>query len=162
MEQDQRDERDKVIRDLSHTIRNLTASVLEPLNEYSKYDEENRIAVQSAIRGIGFIRETVNALNLSFRGEPEDFIKDAKGAYVCSMLDIVLNSLRSAVECMLDGNNFADFCHNYFPAREKFDNAKNEWGSVLDSYSLLTANEFLKSNMLDFKIEGETALKEMR
>lgn len=157
-------EREEVVRNLVHTLKNLTASVIEPLRECLKDEAKKNIGLKNAFRGMDLVRESTNALSLSFRGEPEDFKYDAKishGVPSYTMLNIILNGLASAVDCMLDGRNFSEFFHNYFPSRDKFITAKDTWSSV-DKESVASLRGFFNELMFKFSIEDIDELRSMQ
>lgn len=156
------EERNKVIQDMSHSIKNLVASVVEPLNDLAVKYTDDRVVIQKALRGAELIRGTVNALNLSFKGSPEDFVADAKGAatsdHAVSLEYLLIVSLESAVSNMFDGKYFADFCHAYFPSRKDFFEAKKVWDQVQKSVKKDELIDFLSEFMFDLNIEDEIGL----
>lgn len=157
------EERNKVIQDMSHSIKNLVASVVEPLNELSEKYTDDRVVIQKALRGAELIRGTVNALNLSFKGCPDDFVQDARAAatsdHAVSMEHLLLLSLESAVNNMFDGKYFADFCHAYFPTREAFYEAKKAFEAAQKTDDMAVFSEFLKKYLLDFEISDAVGVR---
>jgi len=71
------EERNKIIADLSHYVKNMISSVIDPLENLKSETEIKPIIIQNALRGANLIREIVNAMNLSFKGSIDDFYYDA-------------------------------------------------------------------------------------
>jgi len=118
------DERDKVIADLSHSIKNLISTIIDPLENLKKEKniEPNLITIQNALRGANLVREIVNAMNLSYKGSLDDFDFDAAhntGRGSMSLEDIMMESLKCSVRNMFDVKYFSDFVTN-ISRRAKF------------------------------------------
>ena len=127
------DERNKVIADLSHSIKNLVKTVIDPLENLKQETLVKPQVIENALKGANLIREIVNAMNLSFRGSIDDFYYDAKhntGKEGLSFQTIILESLRYSAGNMFDGKYFGKFQKKYFPTKDIFLTAKSEWANV--------------------------------
>ncbi len=161
------EERNKVIQDLSHSIKNLVASVVDPLNELSERFTEERVTIQKALRGATLIRETVNAMNLSFRGRLEDFAMDADEAVQhpeksVSLEHLIEVSLQCSVNNMFDGKYFADFVHQYFSTKAIYDEAQAAWAAVHTEAGTKSMVAFLEKYMFEISLEYPPDIKEFR
>lgn len=123
------EERKKVIADMSHHIKNLVRSVIDPLELLKEDDQEHLAIIDNALRGAELIREIVNAMNLSFSGSTEGVIYDFNTPSHDSIKiqDILISGLRNAVSNMFDGKYFKQFGHGYFPDKSRFIEAKQQW-----------------------------------
>jgi hypothetical protein len=74
------EERDKIISSLSHSIKNIIASVIDPLKNLQKEEKYRPKIIKDAIRGTQLIREMVTAINYSYKGSIEDFYSDVENA----------------------------------------------------------------------------------
>jgi len=137
IEQAKVEERNKIIADLSHSIKNLISTVIDPLeNLKPQVMPEQQRAIENALRGTNLVREIVNAMNLSSKGAIEDFYYDAehnvgKGGF--SLQSIVFESLKYSISNMFDGKYFSNFMRKYFPTKEMFVNAKASWDNISQS-----------------------------
>lgn len=148
-----KDERNQVIRDLAHSVKNLVATVVGPLDQLSKELPERRVILEKALRGARLIREVVNAVNLSSSGSLRDFANDAESAVSgegTSISEIIMLAIESSVENMFDGKYFPEFVRKYFPsniyneAYSKWQEAKNSGGANI--------NEFLNQYMFTLSV----------
>lgn len=122
--------RNQVIKDLSHSVKNLVASVVAPLDELVTEIPEKRVVLEKALRGARLIREVINAVNLSSRGSLVDFAKDAEDGETrggISLAEIVRMSLETACDNMFDTKFFVAFSRNFFPDAQTYDAALKEW-----------------------------------
>ncbi len=151
------DEREKVIADLSHHIKNLVMSVIDPLELLREDDHEHQAIIENALCGVNLIREIVNAMNLSFSGSNEDVIYDFNNPSHDSMQlqDILVEGLRNAVRNMFDGKYFSEFRHGYFQDRDTFIEAKQQWQNLdrsnIDALKALLEQYFFT---LDLKLQN--------
>ena len=147
------EERKKIIADMSHHIKNMVRSVIDPLELLREDDQEHQVMIGDALRGAKLIREIVNAMNLSFSGSTEGVIYDFNNPSHGSMQlrDILISGLRNAVSNMFDGKYFAQFGHEYFHSEDRFVEAKHQWQKLditnLDALQALLAQFFFKLNL---------------
>ena len=127
------DERNKVIADLSHSIKNLISTIIDPLENMKKDEGFRPEIIHNALRGANLVREIVNAMNLSFKGTLDDFYYDAAHNAEKDSIDLealVIESLKYSVGNMFDDKYFSNFVQKYFPTREVFNKTKAEWASI--------------------------------
>nr|MBP7553191.1 hypothetical protein [Spirochaetota bacterium] len=148
-------ERDKVIADLSHSIKNLIATVKDPLENLRSEAKEYTKTIDNAINGTNLIRGIVNAMNLSYVGSIEDFYEDAKSEddNKIAVKDIMINAIISAVPNMFDKKYFNDFQKRYFPTREIFIEATTEWQKVSQKKEPKEIVDYLNKYMFDIKLD---------
>lgn len=149
------EERDKVIADLSHSIKNLIATVKDPLENLRAEAKEYTKTIDDAINGTNLIRGIVNAMNLSYVGSIEDFYEDAKSEdeNKIDLKDIIINAVISAVPNMFDKKYFNDFQKRYFPTREIFIEATSEWQKVSQKKETKEIIDYLNKYMFDIKLD---------
>jgi hypothetical protein len=140
-------ERDRVIAELSHHIKNIVSStVIDPLENLRVANEYKQYIVEDALKGAGIIRQIVNAMNLSFKGSLEDFEHDAvnnSGRNSMDLQNIVIESFRYSIANIFEGKFFGNFTHEYFPTIEKYNEAKDAWKEIRNSYSIDEISGFL-------------------
>ena len=136
------EERKKIIADLSHSIKNLISTVIDPLENLRQEPSIKPQVIENALKGANLIREIVNAMNLSFKGSIDDFRYDAKHNTDTESQDlksILIEALKHSVGNMFDGKYFGTFMREYFPEKSLYLNAKEEWSTLSQSNDL---NEF--------------------
>ena len=156
IEQAKLDERNKIIADLSHSIKNLLSTVIDPLEnlKQSAAVTEKRI-IENALRGTNLVREIVNGMNLSSKGSIYDFYHDAQhneGQNARNIKTILLEALRSSVANMFDGKYFSNFMRKYFPSREYYLEAKLRWEQESSETDAETVIAFLQDYFFDSDI----------
>ncbi|MDM8548711.1 hypothetical protein QUF72_01485 [Desulfobacterales bacterium HSG2] len=143
---------DKAIADMSHSIRNLLRTIIDPLENLKQEKVFKPVVVENALRGANLIQEIVNAMNLSSRGSFEDFRYDAHNhadKEKTNLHSILLESLIYSVGNMFDGKHFSKFVKRYFPSKSLFKEAKSEWTQVSQSVSLQEIVPFLEKYCFD-------------
>jgi len=149
------DERNKIIADLSHSIKNLISTVIDPLESMKKEHAEENQVIENALKGANLIREIVNAMNLSFKGSIDDFYYDAKhntGKDALFMGDIVTQSLIYSIGHMFDAKYFANFLHKYFPERSIFQEAKAVWQEKSQVKNIEELLPFIRQYFFDMQL----------
>lgn len=150
------DERNKIIADLSHSIKNLISTVIDPLETLKQEKEENIPVIQNAIKGANLIREIVNAMNLSFNGSIDDFYYDAghnTGKDAISLQYIIVQSLKYSIGHMFDAKYFENFLRKYFPGREIFKEAKDEWTQKSQTNNIEELLPFIQKYFFDINLD---------
>ncbi len=66
------DERNRILSNLSHSIKNLLKAVIDPLINLREDVPEKGVVIDNAIKGANLIREIVNAINYSYTTSLED------------------------------------------------------------------------------------------
>ncbi len=148
------DERNKVIADLSHSIKNLIKTVIDPLENLKQESVVKPQVIENALKGANLIREIVNAMNLSFRGSVEDFYYDAEHNTGKDSLDfqsVIVESLKYSAGNMFDGKYFGKYQKKYFPTKDSYLAAKSEWADVSQS-NASAMNTFLKKHFFETDI----------
>ena len=154
------DTRKKVLFEMSHTIKNLMASVSEPLDMLKdQLEGTQRRTVENALAGAGLIRDLAVGVHMSMRGEPGTWRKDVlEPGFGAATLDkIILDAVRHAVSNMFDGKYFAQFVKNYFGKDlNTFMQAQNEWKATVSAEDTFAC---INKYFFDFKIDcGESSL----
>lgn len=151
------DERNKVIADLSHSIKNLISTIIDPLENMQKEKFVQPATIQNALRGANLVREIVNAMNLSFKGSLDDFYFDAAhntGRDSMNLEAIMMGSLKYSVGNMFDGKYFSNFVHKYFPTREIFSEAKTSWANISQTSNKQELMSFLEKYFFHIEISS--------
>ncbi|KAA3604110.1 MAG: tetratricopeptide repeat protein [Calditrichaeota bacterium] len=155
-------ERDRIMSNLSHSIKNLIASVIDPLENMKRKQTYNPFAIENALKGTNLIREVVNAMNLSHHNSFEDFLYDAKNIDDEGMNfeQVILDALKYSVGNMFDGKYFSNFVENYFPTEEIFIEAKELWVNISQTEDLQKLIGFLQKYFFRLNLNLDEA-KEM-
>lgn len=153
------DERNKVIADLSHSIKNLISTIIDPLENLKKEKniEPNLITIQNALRGANLVREIVNAMNLSYKGSLSDFYFDAThntGKDNIDLETLVIEALKYSVGNMFDGKYFSNFVQKYFPTRDIFNEAKTSWEYISQTSNKQDLMSFLEKYFFHIEISS--------
>jgi len=145
------EERNKIIQDLSHSIKNLIKPVIDPLENLKKEIYVNPQLIEKALRGANIVRGIVNAIDSSFKGTIDDFYYDAKhnnGKESLSLQFILTESMKYSVANMFDGKYFGKFQLKYFPTKDYYLSAKSEWEKISQS-NLSDISPFLQKYFFD-------------
>ncbi len=154
------EERNKVIADLSHSIKNLIATVIDPLENLKNETVVKSYIIQRALRGTNLIYEIVSAMNLSFKGSMDDFVYDAQHNAAKDSVNLesmLIESFRQSVGNMFDSKYFGNFMRKYFPKKEQYHEAKAGWTSISQSKDLKSLEQFLKSYFFETDFSFENA-----
>lgn len=149
-------ERNKIIADLSHSIKNLISTVIDPLENLKQEKVVKPAVIRNALRGANLVREIVNAMNLSFKGSIEDFYYDARNNTDKGNIDLesILNgSLIYSIGNMFDGKYFSDFVRKYFPTKSVFEEAKSQWTQISQSNDVQKIMEFLQNYFFEIDLD---------
>jgi tetratricopeptide (TPR) repeat protein len=152
--QEKIEERNKVIANLSHSIKNLISSVIDPLESLKREQNYEQQTVINALRGTNLVREMVQAMNLSYVGSIDDFYYDAhhnQDEDALGFEDIILQSIRYSIPHMFDGKYFNKFTRAYFQDKQQFVSAKSEWENIDESNRSEMILPFLEKHF--FKID---------
>ncbi|MDD2423887.1 MAG: hypothetical protein PHG34_06730 [Candidatus Cloacimonetes bacterium] len=128
-------ERNRILSNLSHSIKNILRSVIDPLiNLRGEFPQKSNV-IDNAIKGAHLIREIVNSINLSYETNIEDISWDIShpDAESISLQEMLLNSLKYSVGNMFDFRYFPQYAENYYPRsipKDDFDSIKAEWNAV--------------------------------
>jgi len=152
------DEKNKIIADLSHSIKNLISTVIDPLEAMKKEHSDSSPVIENALKGANLIREIVNAMSFSFKGSIDDFYYDVKhntGKEALTLQDIIVQSLTYSIGHMFDGKYFGTFLRKYFPEKSLHKKAKTAWSEKsqdinLEEIQLIIKQYFLSDIKMDF------------
>lgn len=153
------EERRKVLFEMSHSIKNLVASISEPLEILQKQlaDSPQGRTIGNALAGTGLIRDLAMGVHMSLRGEVGAWRKDVlKPDFGAITLDtILLKALKHAISNMFDGKYFGRFARNYF-ARDlqTFMQAEAEWNSADTAQQAFAC---INRYFLDFTLDSHGA-----
>ncbi|OQY60304.1 MAG: hypothetical protein B6245_02155 [Desulfobacteraceae bacterium 4572_88] len=145
---------DKAMADMSHSIRNLLRTIIDPLENLKQETLVKPQVIENALKGANLIREIVNAMNLSFKGSIDDFYYDAvhnTGKDGIDFRTVIFQSLRYSVGNMFDGKYFGKFQKKYFPTKDVYLVAKSEWANVSQAADSEMFS-FLKKHFFDIDI----------
>ena len=167
-------ERNKIMANISHTVKNMLSSVIDPLEKIKETGEAKPVVVDNAIRGANLIRSLVNAMNLSFKGSIEDFIYDVQNNTYensSSVDEMFIDSLKQAISTTFDGKYFKKFVDNYYPTKAIFLEAKQKWSDIsqfndiekilsfMDKYLMKTTLDISKAKEFVIGDDKGSALK---
>jgi len=154
------EERNRVMANLSHTIKNMLGTIINPLQNMKSAGEMKPVTIDNAIRGAELIRGLVNSMNLSFKGSIDDFIYDVQNCSYdnsSSIYEMFIKSIKYAISSMFDGKYFNKFMRNYFPTKPLFLEAQQKWNNISQINDLEVINSFLNKYLLKTTIEIEKA-----
>jgi hypothetical protein len=149
------EERDKIIASLSHSIKNIIASVIDPLTNLQKEEKYRPKIIKDAIRGTQLIREMVTAINYSYKGSIEDFYSDAVNNIdndSITITQMISEALKISIENMFDSKYHSKFLRNYFPNRRQFETAKSKWEAIEEKFNENQLRAFAKRHMFNMSI----------
>jgi signal transduction histidine kinase len=155
-EQKIHEERKKIMANLSHSIKNLLGTIIDPLENMKQEKEVKPIIIDNAIKGANLIRNIVNAMNLSLKGSAEDYYYDSKentGSEALSLKEILLQSLTQSISNLFDAKHFGIFMRNYFADREVYMKAKKDFDSLSLQLNLSKLNDYINTYFLDLNID---------
>ncbi|MDM8548710.1 ATP-binding protein [Desulfobacterales bacterium HSG2] len=149
----------KIIADLSHSIKNLISTIIDPLKNLKKEKEVKPAVIDDALKGANLIREIVNAMNLSFRGSVEDFYHDARNGDKdrTDLQSAIVESLIYSVGNMFDGKYFPYFQMEYFSSEDILDKAESEWTYISQSKDLQEITPFLRKYFFETDFSFDNA-----
>ncbi|MGC9364446.1 MAG: tetratricopeptide repeat protein [Fidelibacterota bacterium] len=150
------EERKKVIADLSHSIKNIIGTVVDPLENLKEAKEYLQSTIDAALRGTNIVRELANAMNYSLKGSANDFFYDAHNNQrrdSQTLSDMVTIALQNSVANMFDTKYFSTFSKKYFSDRESFNLAKSDWARITDKESINEITAFIEKHLLKIDID---------
>jgi tetratricopeptide (TPR) repeat protein len=154
------EERNRIMSNLSHHIKNMIGTIIDPLENMKNRNELQPVAIDNAIRGANLVRGLVDAMNLSFKGSIEDFQYDIQNAEYnnsTSIKQMFIESLKYSISSMFDGKYFEKFMRNYFPNKSIFLEAKNKWNEVSQTTEISAITDFMSNYMLSAELDLDSA-----
>lgn len=151
-------ERIRIISNLSHSIKNLVRSVIDPLHNLKNELPEKTKTIDHAIRGANLIRELVNAINSSLTFDVQNFYWDAQHPDIesLSLKDIISAGIVYSIGNMFDFKYFNIFSANYFPrtlSPTERERIQEQWTRVSASESLVQVLDFTQKYLFECNIE---------
>jgi len=133
------EERDRILSNLSHSIKNLLISVSNPLYNIRQEIPKKANIIDSALRGTSLIREIVNSINMSLSISIDDLIYDIKhpDENAHSLERIINDALIYSIGNMFDFKYFNKFADNYFPkaiSNARYAEIKEAWQGISDQH----------------------------
>jgi len=136
------EERNRIIANLSHSIKNMLKAVIGPLQTLREEIPEKAAIIDNAIKGANLIREIVNAINLSFNTSMDelnwDVLKPGKDSM--TLQDMIADSLKYSIGNMFDFRYFPVYAENYFPrslGKADFEGITSEWNQAQSSIDMV-------------------------
>ena len=160
VETSREEERNKVLSDLSHNIKNLLRSVIDPLESIKRDIPDQAPVIEDAIKGANLIREMVNSINFSYTVSIDDLIYDINnpGKESSSLYLMIAQSLRNAIGNMYDSQYYPQFMSNYFNTRQVYFDSKHKWDSVIHDSDSSNMIRFSKEYLFDLTLEIDPGL----
>ncbi len=151
------EERNKIMSDLSHNIKNLLRSVIDPLESLKREMPDKNTIIEDAIKGAQLIREMVNSINFSYTVSIDDLLYDIKNIDIeaTSVKKMILQSYKNAVSNMFDSVYYPQFMSNYFKNRDAFSTAKEDWREASLNNDLGQLLNFTNKHMFNGTIDIE-------
>lgn len=151
-------ERNRIISSLSHSIKNLVRSVIDPLQNLKNELPEKTKTIDHALRGANLIREIVNAINASVTFDIQNFRWDAHhlDKESLSLKDIIHACIVYSIGNMFDFKYFNVYSANYFPRTLSATTRgliQEQWTQVSASDSLDQVLDFAEANLFECNIE---------
>ncbi len=153
------EEKDRIMFNLSHTIKNILGTIIDPLKNMKADKEYEEVTIDDALRGTQIIRGIVNAMSLGFSGSIDDFKYDVKNSNESSksLYDLILDSFKYSVGAMFDDKYFGKFSENYFETDEALFKAEGEWNHTSNTNNLNRLVDFVNKHMFDIEINIDSA-----
>lgn len=154
-------ERNRLLANLSHSIKNNISSIIDPLKLLQEKSETPMPSVENALQSTYLVSDIVNAMNYSVKGSLDDFYFDAGAdadASAKTLNDIILSAFTTSINNMFDGRNFSHYSHAYFTSRHDFIASKALWNRINQSRDWVSIIDFLNKNMLSATIDIDQEL----
>ncbi len=149
-------ERNRILSNLSHSIKNILRSIIDPLLNLKDELPGKAIIIGNALKGANLIREMVNSINLSYETSVDDLLWDIKhpGTENMALQDMIISSLQYSIGNMFDSRYFPTFAANYYRSLKKqdFEVVKEEWKTVTTTTSLGVLQIFANKNMFKLTV----------
>jgi signal transduction histidine kinase len=148
-------ERNRIMSNLSHSIKNMMKSIIDPLELIKRDLPEKTPVINNALKGASLIREIFNAINLSYKTTIQDLQYDIShpGNEAVTLESIIIDSIKYSISNMFDSKYFPAFMQNYFPNKEMHVNAKEAWGQISDTRDMDELSIFTSMYMFDLQIK---------
>ncbi len=158
-------ERDNIMANLAHSIKNLISSVQDPLQLVSNDEDinkDNKFSIDNALKGLELIKKMAFSIDHSYTGGIEDFIYDAKSNDKDgkSIEELLLNSLIYATGNMFDRKYFEKPSFRYFikGKKEEREMARKEYDSNIKETNLNNISNMLNKYFFTFNYECDNTV----
>lgn len=149
-------ERNRILVDVSHRIKNYISTVIGPLQEMRQdHGNININTVDDALIAANLIQDIVQEINSSFNGTIQDFRDDAQqpGMDKSDMRTILLDALKFSINnIIVSGRYFDYFLKRYFPTKKIYDKAVSCWNTLSRSQDLAQLTSFLQAYFFEPQI----------
>ncbi|MBN2829286.1 MAG: hypothetical protein JXR56_03075 [Candidatus Cloacimonetes bacterium] len=153
------EERNRMMANLSHTIKNLLGTIIDPLMNMKNGKEYEETSINNALQGTQLIRGIVNAMSMSHSGSIDDFkydiLNNEQGAK--SLNNLVMDALKYSVGLMLDDKYFGKYLEKYFVTDEDLYKAEGEWAHTTNTNNINRLTDFIQKYMADIEIDIDDA-----
>ena len=150
------DERDRIIRNQAHDIKNIISTIINPLMILKRTTKNSQI--DRALKQAEVLSKMVNAVSLSYSGSEKDFYYDARhNSEGMSLKDMITSSVEASIgNIMQIVKYYKPFWEKYFPQYDLYEKALTEYTSLheeTDTKSFGLLIKFLNKYMFDIAIE---------
>lgn len=157
------DERNRLLANLSHSIKNNLSNVIDPLRLAEADSSHSNPQIQHALISAYRISDIVNAINYSVKGSVDDFIFDIQNIKEAKSLDeLILDACITATNNMFDGRNFAPFTQLYFPSKTEYMRSKEDWQEISEAPGWSRYLLFMKEHMITFEAHIDKKMRDLR
>lgn len=129
------EERQAVLYEMSHHIKNLVVSVIDPLeNMVGTVPDNSKHVLADAINGANMIRQIVFFITNSYRSTVEDFLYDLSNPEnnPQTIESLFESTLRASVANMFDKQTHGKYMREFFRSKDFFAKAKKDWYDTRD------------------------------
>ncbi|MCC7430060.1 tetratricopeptide repeat protein, partial [bacterium] len=146
--------RNEIISYISHTLKNLFASIVNPLEILRNGKTYDELTIQKTLRGMEISSQIVSAMNSSLKGTLDDFLYDAQTPKSQSTLkNIFTDALVYSLTNLFDTTYFVIFSRNYLQTKEIFTEAKTEWNKIILNKNLDEISGFINKFFCRFEFD---------
>ncbi len=154
----QKREREKILANLSHRLKNLMCGIRGELSWLD--DDENKVIVNRAKENINLVCRIIDGFNYSGTGDVKDFYYDAENSSSSDDIEtIILTAFRGAISNVFSSTINHNIRDNYFPTNTSFNNANDKF-KLLD-LTIDNINKYCQEYFFycDIEINGFLNLK---
>lgn len=151
-------ERNRILSNLSHSIKNLLRSVIDPLLNLKAEVPEKASIIDFAIKGANLIREIVNSINLSYTATIEDLKWDIlhQGNEGDSLGWMIISSIKYSISNLFDFRYFPAYAENYYPismSPTDFNQVQYEWNKLSITDDVKQIKDFTSKYIFELNTE---------
>jgi tetratricopeptide (TPR) repeat protein len=151
-------ERNRVMSNLSHSIKNILRAVLDPLHNLKNEIPAKSRLIDNAIQGANLIREMVNSINLSFKTSIDEIYWDIihAGQNSTTIEKMIVSSLVYSIGNMFDFRYFPVYAENFYPrtiSKSDYESIQRRWQSTAGSMDIGQVIAFCKDHLFDISVD---------